>query len=309
MAETQEFGGGFHIGEEDKVSAIDGVGIEGEMGFHFKCFLFLPESLYRGELTIVLPGFGHRASSLGESFRRTAKFIAETVASPTIIPLEDWDPNHLDVNRRYTYWTLGGLGRSIAVSKSLDLLDAAVPNERKRKLKRSMGVQGNTPDLNIKVINFIGYSYHGPTAVELGAEYLPRTGSVVCVAPVDNRLEMPQIAQESGLQLVSGEPEYKLLFGSRGLPLINPLAVSDEGEKQREEKQLERSAQLLKTAGVPIKVLYGRGDPIMPMTRSQSFAQLTATEMKIVESGRAVGSAIHDFDDPAMMQTIADALL
>ena len=54
MAEIREFGGGFHIGEKDKIPTIPGVGMEGEAGFNFKCFLFLPERYKEGELTVIL---------------------------------------------------------------------------------------------------------------------------------------------------------------------------------------------------------------------------------------------------------------
>ena len=309
MAEIREFGGGFHIGEKDKIPTIPGVGMEGEAGFNFKCFLFLPERYKEGELTVILPGFGHRASALGDSFKRSAEFFAETSKVPTIIPLEDWQPNHKDLNRRYTYWTLAGFGRRIAVAKCIDLLDNKTADERRQKLKQLMGVQGDIPGLNIERINFIGYSYHGPTAVELGADYLPKTRAVICVAPINNRYELRESADEKKLPIVSGEPEYAFLFGNRGLPLIDPLAIPSEGEKRDEKQSLQENAKLLKVAGIPIRILYGSGDPVMPIERSRDFTRLIESEMTVVYPIEAIGARIHDFSDEVMMKTIADALL
>ena len=77
MAEIREFGGGFHIGEKDKIPTIPGVGMEGEAGFNFKCFLFLPERYKEGELTVILPGFLGIALALGRFFQAFCKGLLQ----------------------------------------------------------------------------------------------------------------------------------------------------------------------------------------------------------------------------------------
>lgn len=280
MTEITQIDIPFVFNAQPPVEIIGGM-TQSPISFESLSRVYTPESARRDIGVIILPGFGHHVNALGKAFENHARTIAKQLNVISAVAVD----NESDENG-LAFWQIPGGGKTWALKETIRyFLDRSIPNH--------------------VVIGFSNSAYDA-TEVASGA---PSVIGLVLIAPTANPWRIIETMKKAG-RPISADPQdaRSLLVGSRRTLVVHDLSGDVEATARAAAEDMRVSAESIRRRRIPVSVLWGMGDSIVPKKQSEEVAKLLGIKIISVDPQATERSCIHDFDSVYMRDAIIQEL-
>lgn len=241
--------------------------------------------------TVIVPGFGHRVDNLGQSFKDLALQIVGTSNIRSMITVDG------KMGGSYSHISnQPGVGKSLALVSGVEQL-------QREKFQR------------LVVVGFSNAAYDTVIGVLRMQKSFRIISGVILIAPTDNPWRISQILSEAGKPVVIDKRFGLMRIGSRGTPVTSYFFNTEDqldwvnNTSEQIKANLIEAGNSLRASGVDVKVLWARGDMVVPQKRSRMFAVGVGVSLKEVQPPEgSLESTIHDFGNPFLREIVTNEI-